>query len=327
MKLGIVGTGMIAQIVGPNLPTWGFPVEAVAGTPETIDEARDLAVRCGAAVALPTYDELLQMHDVDTVYLAVPNALHHPFGMQALEAGKHVIIEKPLSSNAREAEELSNAARERGLLLFEAIATPYLPNYLRIRELLPHIGTVKLVSANYSQYSSRYDAFRSGATLPAFDPEKSGGALMDLGLYTFHWIMDLFGEPDVISYRANIERGIDTSGIALLTYPTFQAVALAAKDCSAPAANVIEGTEGFILQESPANQCTEVVLRLNDGTEESYRDNPAMPWESEFRAYAQMIATSDHERCYAMLDRSLAVARAMTQARLDAGVIFPADKL
>lgn len=327
MKLGIVGTGMIAQIVGPNLPAWGLSVEAVVGTPETIDEARGLAVRCNAAVALSMYDELLEMHDIDTVYLAVPNALHHPFGMRALEAGKHVIIEKPLSSNAREARELSSAARERGLLLFEAIATPYLPNYLRIRELLPRIGTVKLVVSSYSQYSSRYDEFRSGTTLPAFDPKKSGGALMDLGLYTFHWIMDLFGEPDGITYHANIERGIDTSGVAMLTYPSFQAVAIAAKDCSAPAINVIEGTEGFILQESPANQCTEVILRLKDGTEENYRDNPAMPWESEFRAYAQMIAALDRERCYTMLDRSLSVASAMTQARLDAGVVFPADKL
>ena len=236
MKIGIVGTGMIAQIVGPHLAEWGWSVGAVAGTPDTMDQVRELAKRAGAPEdsCYATFDELLANSDVNTVYLAVPNFLHFPFAKQALEAGRHVIVEKPMCSNVREAEELARLARGRDLMILEAISTLYLPNYARIRELLPRIGAIKIASMNFSQYSSRYDRFRAGEVLPAFDPAKSGGALMDLGLYNLHYLIGLFGAPERVSYLANVERGIDTSGVTTLDYGAFKAVSVAAKDCAAP---------------------------------------------------------------------------------------------
>ncbi len=324
MRLGVVGTGMIAKIVVPQLGSWGCPVTAVAGTPQTLEEAHALADPYGAQV-FATHDEMLAAGDIDTVYIAVPNFLHCAFALQALEAGKNVIVEKPLASNADEAERIAEAAREHGLFAFEAISTLHLPNYAKIRELLLRIGAVKIVTCNYSQYSSRYDAFRAGEVLPAFDPAKAGGALRDLGLYNMHYIMGLFGAPQGVSYEANVERGIDTSGIATLDYGAFKAVSVAAKDCAAPTQNVIQGTEGYLLQTTPANNCGPVTLHLNDGTEERYDLNPPLQWESEFRAYAAVIDGGDLEGCYRLLDHSLAVARAMIAARHAAGVRFPMD--
>lgn len=327
MKLGIVGTGMIAQIVGPFLNEWDCTVEAVAGTPDTVDQARDLAQKCGAVKAYATYDEMLADSDIDTVYLAVPNSLHHPFAKQALEEGKNAIVEKPFCTNTREAEELAALARERDLMLFEAISTVHLPNFARLRELLPRIGTIKIATVNYSQYSSRYDKFRAGEMLPAFDPTKAGGALMDLGLYNLQYLIGLFGAPKKTTYLANVERGIDTSGVTLLDFGDFKAVSVAAKDCAAPIMNVIEGTDGYLLQTTPANNCGEITLHLNDGTEEHFNDNPRLQWESEFRAFARMIDEHDTEGRDRYLDHTLTVARVMTQARLDAGVVFPADEV
>lgn len=326
MKLGVVGTGMIAQIVVPHLEEWGASVAAVSGTPNTRDEAAELARPYGAAV-YTDYAEMLASADVDTVYIAVPNFLHCVFTLQALEASKHVIVEKPIASNAAEAEKIASVAREKHLMVFEAISTLYLSNYQKIKEWLPRIGSVKIVSCNYSQYSHRYDAFREGAVLPAFDPAKAGGALMDLGLYNFQYIMGLFGEPESVSYLANVERGIDTSGVATLDYGAFKAVSVCAKDCAAPVMNVIEGNDGYILQMTPANKCGEVLLHLNDGTEERFDGNPEMQWESEFCTYARMVDEGDYDTCYHMLDHSVAVSRAMTQARLSAGVRFPMDEV
>ena len=121
------------------------------------------------------------------------------------------------------------------------------------RELLPRIGRVKLVQCNFSQYSSRYDAFCKGETPPVFDPNCAGGALMDLGVYNVSYIVGLFGEPNQVKYTANIERSIDTSGILTMEYSGFRAVSIAAKDCAAPARYVIQGTKGYILQKSTAN--------------------------------------------------------------------------
>lgn len=325
MKLGVVGTGMISQIVVPHFGEWGLEVAAVCATPTTLDEAEALAQPYGAQ-AFGDYRQMLAEANIDTVYIAVPNFLHCSFALQALEAGKHVIIEKPIASNATEAESIAAAAHTAHRMAFEAISTLHLPNFAKIRELLPRIGTIKIASCNYSQYSHRYDAFREGTVLPAFDPARAGGALMDLGLYNFHYLMGLFGEPKEVHYLANVERGIDTSGVATLDFDTFKAVSVCAKDCAAPVISVIEGTDGYILQTTPANNCGEVVLHLNDGTEERFDENPAMQWESEFRAYKTMVDTSDFDSCYALLDHSVAVSRVMTTARLGAGVRFPMDE-
>ncbi len=326
MNLGIVGTGMIAQVVVPHLKEWSCNPTAIAGTPQTLDQTQELCEKTGIPRALGSFDELLAAEDIDTVYLAVPNFLHFPFALQALEAGKHVIVEKPFCSTAREAEKLAEAARGRNLMIFEAITTLHLPNFQTIKDLLPRLGDIKVVSTNYSQYSSRYDRFRAGEVLPAFDPAKSGGAIMDLGLYNMHYILGLFGEPKGVEYAANVERGIDTSGIATLDYGTFKAVSVAAKDCAAPACCVIEGTSGYLIQHTPANACGKILLHLNDGTEETFDEGPEIRWESEFCAFARMIDEGDTEACYKMLDHSVAVSRTITEARRKAGVVFPTDE-
>lgn len=326
MKLGIVGTGYIVKEILPLFRGWDIEPAALCGTPNTKAEVDALCEEHGIGHAYYDYDQMVSEDCIDTVYVAVPNFLHYDFVKKALHAGKHVIVEKPMTSNDREAEELAELAREKNLYLFEAISTVYLPNYHKIRTWLSRIGTIKIVSCNFSQYSSRYNDFRNGTVLPAFDPKKSGGALMDLNLYNLHYLLGLFGEPKSVNYLPNIERGIDTSGILTLDYDTFKAVSIAAKDCAAPWSYVIQGTEGYIMQKTPANFCMEVTLHLNDGTEERFDEQPSSRLEPEFRAFAREITSGDRSACYEMLDHSIAVSRVQTTARLAAGIHFPADE-
>lgn len=326
MNAGVVGIGMIAQRVVPHLSEWGLPVGAVCATPREEAQIADLADRVGAKGVFTNYGDMLASQDIDTVYIAVPNALHYTFAKQALEAGKDVIVEKPFTSNFIEADELAALAKDKGLLIYEAITNVYLPNIKMTKRLLARIGTIKLATIDYSQLSSRYAAFCEGKVLPAFDPAASGGALMDLGLYTVQIAVMLFGEPDEVRYDANIERGIDTSGILNLDYGAFKAACIIAKDCEAPSGAVIQGTDGCILIEGRPNSCRRVVLRLNDGTEEVYEDNPKLQWECEFRAFAEGIAERDVDSCYRELERTLSVSRVMTRARRTAGIVFPADE-
>ncbi len=325
MRLGIVGTGAIVKEVLPQLSRWGWKAAALCGTSRSRDAVRTLCRENQIEEAYFDYAAMLAEARIDTVYIGAPNFLHYHFAMQALEAGRHVIVEKPMTSNCREAEELAALAKKRGLCLFEAVTTVYQPNFAVIKGLLSRIGRIRVVSCNYSQYSRRYDDFREGRVLPAFDPEKSGGALMDLNLYNLHYLLGLFGEPRDIKYHANVERGIDTSGILTLDYGDFQAVSIAAKDCAAPKNYVIQGTEGYILQDTSANLCGAVTLHLNDGTEELYDENPSSRLEAEFLSFARQIASGDRTACYQMLEHSLKVSRSLTQARLSAGIRFPSD--
>ena len=326
MKLGIVGSGKIVQEFLPWLASSpAFEVAALCSTQRSADKAAALCAQYGVPFHVTDYSQLLAA--VDVVYIALPNLLHTAYAKAALEAGRHVIVEKPLAPCASEAAALSALAHRKGCFLFEAVTTQYLENYRKLRQLLPRVGQVKLVQCNFSQYSSRYDAFCAGQTAPVFDPQHAGGALMDLAVYNVSYIVGLFGEPQQVHYAANVEKGIDTSGILTMDYRSFKAVSIAAKDCAAPPRYVIQGTRGYLLQKSTANFCGPVTLHLNDGREEHFSLNGKRPrCAAEFEIIAHAIAAGDQELCSGMLETSLAVSRVLTAARQSAGIKFPCDK-
>ena len=327
MRLGILGTGRIVQefllwLAGPDAP---FTVQGLCSTERSAPLAEELCTRYHIPQHTTNYLELLQW--VDVVYLAVPNLQHTRYARVALEAGRHVIVEKPMAPSAAETEALVALARHKKVFLFEAMTTLYLENYNKIRELLPKIGTVKLVQCNFSQYSSRYDAFCAGEKPPVFDPACAGGALMDLNVYNISYIVGLFGEPNQVKYTANLERGIDTSGILTMDYTGFKAVSIAAKDCAAPARYVIQGTKGYLLQKSTANFCGGLTFHPNEGREEHFNLNGGRPRQAaEFETIARAIEGGDQELCGRMQDTSVAVSRVLTVARRSAGIRFPCDK-
>jgi predicted dehydrogenase len=325
MRVGVVGTGMIANDIVPHLGEWGYEVTAVCSTKRSQDKARLLAEPYGAK-EFDDYDAMLGSGLADVIYVAVPNSLHLDFALRAVDAGLDAIVEKPLCCNISEAERLAAEARAHDRMVYEALTTLHLPNFIHVRNLLPRIGNLRIVSTNYSQYSSRYDAFLAGEVKPAFDPAKAGGALMDLGVYNMAFIVGLFGEPKAATYAANIARGIDTSGVMSMDYGTFKAVAICAKDCQAPGRTLIEGEKGYIQVATPPNFCDDVTLHLNDGTEERYDDTPANRWEPEFKDFLAGLEARDLAGCYQLLETSLSISRVMTSARLAAGVRFPQDE-
>lgn len=325
MKLGILGTGKIVQEFLPWLVEHGpFTVQAVCSTPRSADLTQELCGQYGVPQHTTNYLELLQW--VDAVYIAVPNLQHVRYARIALEAGRHVIVEKPMAPTAAQTEELVQLARHKKVFLFEAMTTQYLANYAKLRELLPRVGSVKLVQCNFSQYSSRYDDFCAGQTPPVFDPACAGGALMDLGVYNASYIVGLFGEPNQVQYTANMERGIDTSGVLTMDYSGFRAVSIAAKDSASPCRCLIQGTRGYLVQKSTPNFCGGITFHPHQGKEEHYNLNGGRPRQAaEFEAFARAMENGDQELCARMQDTTIAVSRVLTVARRSAGLRFPCD--
>ncbi len=328
MKVGIAGAGMIVNDLFRFIhEVENIELEAIASTPRSLDKVKKMAEEQGIKKYYSCYDELLEDDEVEVMYIASPNHLHYEMCKKALEKGKHVICEKPFTSHVAELKELAKLAKEKQLILLEAISTQYLPNVLKIKELLNEIGQVKIVSANYSQYSSRYNAFKEGNILPAFDYTKSGGALMDLNIYNIHFVVGLFGKPKDVHYYPNIENHIDTSGILILEYETFQCVCIGAKDCKAPLSNNIQGDQGCLHVPTPLSYIGSMELLLNDGTKEIINDNKDVHrMYEEFMAFVKMYQNNDYQQCYEMLEHSMIVTEVQTIARRKAGVIFPADE-
>jgi len=326
MKLGIVGSGMIVQEFLPSLVQLeGLEIVGMQGTKKSIGKVEEICIKYGITKFTDDFNKLCEF-GIDTVYIAVPNFLHFEYCKKALEKGLNVIVEKPMTTNYRQAKELSDLAKEKKLFLFEAITTLYFENYKKIKDWIGKIGDVKLVQSQYSQYSSRYDAFKRGEILPVFDPEKAGGALMDLGLYNLHYVLGLFGKPENVKYYANIERNIDTSGILMIEYKNFNAMCVCAKDSEGKRIGVIQGSEGKILSEEAPSLVGKVTLKMYDGTTESFDDrfskDRVVP---EFKTFISAVNENDLEFCYKQLEKSLLVSEVQTKARLEAGIKFPQD--
>ncbi len=326
MKLGIVGAGMIVMdFLTITQLLDEIEVTAICGTTRDEEALSSIKSKYNISIIVYDYDELLGL-DVDTIYVAVPNMLHYEFAKRALEANKNVIVEKPFTTNYIEAVELSKLALKNNLFLFEAINNQYLPNYKKIKELLPVLGEIKVVQCNYSQYSSRYNSFKDGNILPAFDPKCAGGALMDLNIYNIHYVVGLFGKPHNVEYFPNIERGIDTSGILILDYDKFKCICIGAKDCKAPIAYNIQGDKGCIHQDTPANVCGKFELLMNDGKKETIDDNKyEHRMVNEFLQFIDVVRNNDFEKCSEMLKHTLIVSEIQSIARKKAGIVFPAD--
>jgi len=337
MKVGIIGAGMIVNdFLRFAHEVEGMTLSALCATPDEKDKIEELCATNKIARAYTDVDEMLLDADVEVVYIGVPNHLHHAFCKKAILVGKHVICEKPFTSNDTELRELMELAKDKNVIIIEAMSTQYLPNTLKIKEQLADLGNIKIVSANYSQYSSRYDAFKAGNIMPAFNPEMSGGALMDLNIYNINLVVALFGKPKAVNYYANIEKGIDTSGILTLDYGSFKCVCIAAKDCKAPISTNIQGDKGCINITTPANNLDGYTVLMNDasaakqmaasgGTTFNYNDGKHRMYH-EFVEFVKIIDNKDFARAEKMLDISLITMEIQTEARKKGGIVFPADK-
>ena len=316
MRVGITGAGM----------TVPWFLEAAELIPEMEigalfarkeEKRKELCEKYHIPAAYDSYEKLLADESLDVLYLPLPNSLHYSFAKQALEAGKHLIMEKPFTVTYAEAKELAELAESKGLLLFEAVTNQYNPNYEKVRELLPGLGDMKIVQLNYSQYSSRYDAFKQGIVAPVFDPEKAGGALLDLNVYNIHFVTGLFGEPQSVHYYPNMERGVDTSGILILEYPSFKCSCIAAKDCGAPLSINIQGDKGCIFSHSNAGRFEEFSYQENKKENVHYAlvDTQRSVFYDELRAFTDYWVRDDRAEFQKRLEQSLIVMKVLDRAR------------
>jgi predicted dehydrogenase len=325
MKLGILGTGMIVKDLLSTIHELAFDKVVLLATEQSQKEAQEMVESYGLDDVYVNYDELLKS-DVDTIYVALPNHLHYAFAKKALEADKNVIVEKPFTSNSKEAQELVDLAKNKQCFLFEAMTVHYMPAMLQLKKDVMQLGEMKIISLNYSQYSSRYDAFKQGQILPAFDYHKSGGALYDLNVYNIHFVLDLFGQPKEVNYYPNIERGIDTSGVLILDYDKFKAVLIGAKDCRAPLMNTLQANQGHVVITTPVSRLRDYQVSQNQHEEHKTFTSQTHAMYYEFKEMKRMIEDNNHVKADAMLKLSLMASQVMTEARRKAGIVFDADK-
>jgi len=205
LRIGILGTARIAAnaLITPARQVQDAVVTAVAARDP--GRARSFAAANGIPETRESYEALIAGPDVDAIYNPLPNALHRPWTLRALRAGKHVLCEKPLTANAAEAQEVAAAAQTAGRVVMEAFHYRYHPLALRMREIVTGAGGARgggeLGPVRHIEVTLRFPT-----TDPAdirFSYELGGGANMDGGCYAINLIRFLGpGEPVVRSARA-----------------------------------------------------------------------------------------------------------------------------
>ncbi len=315
MKIGIVGNGKIVPVAIEAMIQGNITISSLWCRNK--EKGKPIVEKYHIPHQYDDYDQFLQDDSYDTVYIALVNTLHYAYAKQALLAHKHVIVEKPFTIHSKEAKELKELANQNGCMLFEAIISRYSPNYERLKQVIHKVGNIKLIQANYSQYSSRYDAFKDGIVTPTFDPEYYGGALYDLNVYNVHFVVGLFGIPSNIHYFGNdAPNGVDTSGVLVLEYDGFKAVCTGAKDSSSPSFITIQGEDGTIRYPNRPGyiyQGSFTEQKSQDGVSIDVVDG-SHPMMDEFLCIQDVIVNHDYECMNAWLTQSIEVISVLETA-------------
>lgn len=328
MNIATIGTGFIVDaILSAINEVDGVKCTSIYSRKR--ETAEPLADKYGVQTIYTDLNELYADPNMDFIYIASPNSMHYEQAYQALQHGKHVVCEKPFTSTVLEAQTLIELAREKNLFLFEAISNIHLPNYNKVKEQLSKLGNIRFIQCNYSQYSSKYNQLLAGDTPNVFNPEFSGGALMDINIYNLHFVMKMFGSPETVSYTANQHvNGIDTSGVVVLKYPEFIAECVGCKDTSSMNFVLIQGEKGYIQVVGGANGCQEIRLQIGQEPLEIINVQAQSNWlYYEWEAFGNIYINKDYTKCYELLSHSQSVMNILAEARKDAGIVFAADRV
>lgn len=264
--------------------------------------------------------------DCDVAYVGLPNNLHFEYAKAALEAGKHVIVEKPFMANLKQAKEIWGIAKANNKMIFEASLVFYFPAYKSLVEDLPSLGDIHVVECNFSQYSSRYDRFLKGDIAPALNIDNCGGALMDINVYNVNLMIGLFGAPKEIKYSATIKNSIDVSGIVSMNYGDLKASCIASKSTHAPRHICIQGEKASINLPSSMSRAYKYEITFNNGeTEERNFEDDHHRMYHEFSEFARCIKEGDFASCSNYLQRCFSCLEVLDNCRKDAGIVFSCD--
>lgn len=326
IKLGTIGSGFIVHNILEGVKiTEGIALEAVYSRTE--EKGRELAAEYGAGKVYTNLEEFLCDGEVNFVYVASPNSMHYEQTKAALLHGKNVLCEKPMCPRREQVEELRALAREKDLILIDATPTAFLPNLHIIKEKLPEIGRIRLATASYCQYSSRYDKLLAGEVTNVFDPAFAGGCLQDINYYNVYLNVALFGKPEKAVYYPNIcQTGVDTSGIAILQYPDFVSECTGAKDTWGENSVQIMGEKGYLYIEGGPQELSRIRVVTKEG--ESAYDLQGDPdrWIWEMRNMTKLLLAGEYETIQEGLQITADVIGTMEGMRREAGILFRGEK-
>jgi predicted dehydrogenase len=283
------------------------------------------AAEFGVPAAHGNYESLVADPDVDVVYVATPHPFHAPAAKLALEAGKHVLLEKPFTVNAAEAREVVALAADRGLVVLEAMWTRFLPQSLRVRQLIAEgaIGEPRALIADHNQLLSTDPENRINSLALA------GGALLDLGIYPVSFAHDLFGVPTQIAAIGQLSSsGVDRQTAIVLGFDKGrQAVLQTALDTPGANTAMVIGTAGRIQFDAVWYAPTTVTVFDGDGRVveriEPAEKSRGMQYQAE--ELERLVEAGELGGSILPPSESVSIMETLDEIRRQIGLVYAAD--
>ncbi len=335
VRFGIVGTNFISDwVIAGARQDARFELAAVYSRKQETADA--FAAKHAIPHTFVSLEEMARSPLIDAVYIASPNFLHAEQSILCMQHGKHVLCEKPLASNAREARAMIAASRQYHVTLMEAMKPTLTPNFRAVRGNLQRVGTVRRYFSAYCQYSSRYDKFKEGIVLNAFRPEFSNGAMMDIGVYTIYPMVVLFGKPKRIQASGILlSSGVDGQGAVNFEYDGMNATVLYSKIADSSLPTEIEGEEGNIRLDrvniiSRVTFQPRVAAASGRGAVAKPEDISVATEQDEYyyevAEFIDLIQAGKRESAVNSHANSLLTMEIIDEVRRQLGVVYPADR-
>ncbi len=324
LRWGILGTGGIATLFTEDLVANGFTVVAVGS--RTLESAQAFANTHGIPNAYGSYEELAADPEVDAIYISTPHPFHYENARLVLDAGKHALVEKPFTLNAREAREIVELAASRSLVVLEAMWTRWLPDMVRVREIVAAgtLGDVRTVIADHNQRISDDPSHRLN------NPELGGGALLDLGIYPVSFAWDILGTPTAVAAISSpvASTGVDRQTAILLGFEGGrQAVLHCASDTRGPNTAVVLGTLGRIELDTVWYFPTTFTVYDADNRVIERFDQPVSNRGMQYEAWAleRLVADGSLEGDILPPSETVGIMETLDEVRRQIGLRYPSE--
>ncbi len=334
LRWGFLGCGSIANRLGTDVSRLSdHKIQAIAS------RDGEKAAKYAEKFNVPTqhtgpdaYTKLVNDPEIDIIYVATPHNFHHEQALLALNAGKHVLCEKPFTVNLKEAEEVVAKAREKGLFLMEGVWSRCFPVWVKVRELIAE-GTIGKVRQVYSDFGYGAGSLDGNNQLiignpngRLFSKDLIGGGLMDVGVYPINIAMMLLGEPSVVKAFGQLgSTGVDENVGVVLGFPDGSlATCTTSIQVTTPFQTTIIGTKGKI--EVPFWWRPKSLILTADGNTETLSfEHEGEGFQFEAIHVAECLRAGKTESEILPLDGTLAVMRVLDAVRAEIGLIYPGE--
>jgi predicted dehydrogenase len=317
-RWGVIGTGGIARAFAKDLEfTDGDQVTHFGS--RTPGKAEALA-REFWATPITGYENLVNT-DVDAIYVATPHSVHSQNAILALSAGKPVLVEKPFAGNAEQAKAMIDVAKSQKLPLMEAMWSRFLPNFIRLREIVNSgvLGEIITIQADHGQALPKNPYHRLHA------PELAGGALLDLGIYPISLASMLLGRPEkIIAEGVMNDSGVDSQTSMVFTYKNgAQAILTTTLLVRTPCVATIVGSLGRVEIDSNFYTPTSMRTVISGETKEYPNLYLGHGLREQALAFKELTRSGEIESKVMSHSESLEIMETMDEIRKQIGLSYP----